>query len=532
MKTYRKGWGAAALFLLVLAVPVFAKGQPEAKKADAGTGALSKDLVTLTLMRDDPASQPLRQDSLVLQYLEKKLNIRVKIEATPAASYAEKKKLLIATDKLPDISLVTQKDIMDFSASGVFLNISGYLDQMPNFKAVYAKYPEMRKLQIDDKILGFPLICRWQTRGGQLPVVRQDLLKKYGIAVPKTFDEFRAMLAVFKKNEPDKIPMTNRKGGSTSGTQKVLDCMAYPLGSGSKLYYDHDVDGGTFLFGPATQQFKAVLTYLNGLYKDGLMDKDYATNTVDLWKEKMSSGKALSFFDNAGFAEDFNLALNAVQPGASMQPILSLKNSLGQTRNWFYDKHWPESAYVISDRSKNKDVAIKLMDWCFSEEGCNTTGFGVLGETYQIVDGKPRILDAVLEKYKNAKTNSPSYEIQSALGVGYLSFAPYIDQGAGYQMTLYMQEGAKRDAYIALWSSIENDPGMREPVINPPISSADAARVKTLQSAVENILMQEWDKYIMGLEPIANYDKVIQKARDAGAAEIEAIYNKANKKYK
>ncbi len=37
----------------------------------------------------------------------------------------------------------------------------------------------------------------------------------------------------------------------------------------------------------------------------------------------------------------------------------------------------------------------------------------------------------------------------------------------------------------------------------------------------------EIDKYITGEEPIENYDKVIEAAREAGAAEMEDIYNTA-----
>ena len=42
-----------------------------------------------------------------------------------------------------------------------------------------------------------------------------------------------------------------------------------------------------------------------------------------------------------------------------------------------------------------------------------------------------------------------------------------------------------------------------------------------------SLLCQEWDKYIMGLEPVENYQAVIDQARAAGAEEMEKIYNDA-----
>lgn len=122
-------------------------------------------------------------------------------------------------------------------------------------------------------------------------MIRTDLLEAYNLEVPTSFEELKEVLTVFKENNPDLVPLTNRKGGSTTSTQKVLDCMAYPLGSGSGMYFDEEIDGGRWVYGPADEHFLYVLSYLNELYEAGLMDPDYATMTVDQWKEKMSSGQ-------------------------------------------------------------------------------------------------------------------------------------------------------------------------------------------------------------------------------------------------
>ena len=47
-----------------------------------------------------------------------------------------------------------------------------------------------------------------------------------------------------------------------------MDTMAYPLGSGSTMYYDEDL-GGVWIYGPAHENFKEVLSYLNKLYTEG-----------------------------------------------------------------------------------------------------------------------------------------------------------------------------------------------------------------------------------------------------------------------
>lgn len=508
-----------------------ADAQPS-PQAEAASAKLSDTLVTITAMRDDPASQPLRQDSLVLKYLESELNVRLEIEAVPKANYEDKKKLRITTNNLPDISLVGQKDLVSYASNGVFYNISENADRFPNFHAlIEGDYSDLKKLKIDGSFYGTPILCRWQTRGGAVLLMRVDLLEKNNIAIPTTFDEFHDALKQLKEIYPDVIPFTNRKGGSVSGTEKILESVSYPLGStfSSKLYPSWDHDQSKYTVGPANPEFKEVLSYLNKLYADGLLDPDYATNTSDQWKEKMSSGRALSYFDNAGFGQDFTIALSEIDPDAVVMPIPSLTNSLGQTRNTFYDKNWPSSSYAISAKSKNLDVAAKLLDWYYSEKGCDTAGFGVEGATFEYVDGKPQLLNSIMDEFLNE--NSPSYAIQSALGIGYASFTPYVDAGAEFQMKMYTnQEGSMPGLtrYIDAYNNIENDPNMRELVLDPPFTAEEVQRINELVSVLQNLFMPEYDKYITGITPMSEYNALIERARAAGAEELENIYNTAN----
>jgi len=517
--------------------PSKASSSAESSKsgASASGSKLSDTLVTITAMRDENAAQPIKTDTVVLQYLEKELNIKLEIEAVPKANYEDKKKLKITTNNLPDISLVGKQDLIDYAKSGVFVNLSENMDKMPNFKKlIEGPYSDLQKLKVNGSFYGTPILCRWQPRAGATALIRVDLLEKNNIPVPKTFDEFFSALQTLKQKYPDKIPFTNRKGGSVSGTEKILECMSYPLGSvfNSNLYPVYDDDKGKYVVGPATEEFKAVLSYLNKMYKAGLLDPDYATNTSDQWKEKMSSGKALATFDNAGFGQDFNIALSQKEPDSLLLPIYSMTNSFGKTRNTFYDKNWPSNAYAISAKSKNVDVAIKLLDWYYSEKGCDVTGFGVEGETFDYVNGKPTMKTSVMEKYLNE--NSPSYAIQSALGIGYLCLTPYVDTGAEVQMKNFSSKNSNPSVakFIEAYNSIEKDPNMREPVLDPPFTPEESQRIKEIVSVLQNMFKPEYDKYIIGVTPMTEYDKLIAKARAAGAEELEKIYNDANARVK
>lgn len=498
-----------------------------------GTALLSDEVVELRVMRDENPSQPIKADTISLQTILEKTNVKLIIEAPPKASYADKKSVLIATDDMPDIMYVEFADVKSYARDGMFVNLSEQRDNMPNLFALLDADPTMLVSHtVDGQFYSAPTLYRSNpdaARSGQLVNIRTDLLEKYGLATPTTWDELLNVLVAIKEKEPDLIGMTNRKAGNTTATRKLLDCVAYPLGSSSSMYYDADL-GGTWIYGPAHENFKEVLTYLNKLWEAGVLDPDYASMTKDLWTEKLSSGQAICTIDNDGVVRNFNVALQTIDPNAKIEVIPTLTNSLGQTRNTYYSENRPGNAWVISASSDKIDLAVKFLDWCYSEEGTDVLNFGKEGVTYDVVDGKKVFKDEILAEY-GANGANAIYDMSSALGIGLLSFTPRYDTSPDQQMALWLKgtDEAKAE-YRAQLQAIMSDPGLRDAATvgtAPTLSAENTERYNELLVAVENIIWQEVDKYITGQEPIENYDKVIEAARAAGATEMEQIYNDA-----
>lgn len=510
----------AALIALVLALSMVSMATADEKPSTW----LSDELVEIRVMRGENAMQPILQDNIKLKTIEELLNVRLIVEVAPQANYDDKKSTLIATDNMPDLMLVSLDDVRKYARDDMFVNLTENRDAMPNLFALIDADPSLNMLAVDGSLYGAPVLQRMNPDArlsGQLVNFRVDLLEKYGLATPTTFDAlYDVMLAIHEK-EPDLIGLTDRKG-----TRKLLDCVAYPLGSGSSIYYDEDL-GGQWIYGPAHENFKAVLTYLNKLYTAGLLDADYSTNTKDQWAEKLSSGKAMCTIENDGVVRNYNAALKTVDPSYEIAVIPTLTNSLGQTRNFTYDINWTNQQWVVATSSKKQDICIKFLDWCYSEQGADVNGYGKLGETYDIVDGERIVKSELLDKYVVNGANA-AYDIQSALGVGLNDITPYVDTGLQNQMEIAMLGSEEAvAAYRELIASIASDAGLRAPVLTPPLSADQTERYNELLVKVENLVWQEIDKYITGVEPIENYDKVIEAARAAGATEMEEIYNTA-----
>ncbi|MBQ2952841.1 MAG: hypothetical protein IJE07_04735 [Clostridia bacterium] len=152
---------------------------------------------------------------------------------------------------------------------------------------------------------------------------------------------------------------------------------------------------------------------------------------------------------------------------------------------------------------------------------------GKEGVTYDVIDGKKVIKEEILAQYGA----NDVYDMSSALGIGLLSFTPRYDTSPDQQMALWLKGSEEgRAEYRAQLQGIMNDTALRDTATvytAPTLSAEDTERYNELLVAVENIIWQEVDKYITGQEPIENWDKVMEAARETGATEMEKIYNDA-----
>ncbi|WJH32697.1 extracellular solute-binding protein [Paenibacillus sp. CC-CFT747] len=421
------------------------------------------------------------------------------------------KKILIATNNIPDILSVSSSDLNEYGRTGVFLDITKYLDQMPNFKKVIQDNPEIKRLYVDGKLYGFPVAVQNNIQLGKALVMRSDILKKLNLAPPKTFDELYTVLKKMKEAYPESTPWSARGMGS------FLDAVSLGMGSGYGLYYDPDVKGGSYVYGTSKPEFKEVLAYLNKLYSEKILDPDFSVNTQQKWAEKMSSGKAFFYYDNNSFALNYNDALKQSDSEAKLEVMPYLQNSKGKTRGFLYARGWLADNYAVSSKVKDPVAVIKMFDWLYSPEGAETSNFGKKGETYEIVNGQPKMLDSLIAKYKTSA--DPLRAMQSEVGAGLLAISPLVDERPNAQIS---------SPDLVRWSDqLKKDPGAYViPGIGPSLTKEESDKVKQIRTKMDP-LEQDVVKFIMGAKPLTEFDKFAESLNAAGAPELEKIYNDA-----
>jgi len=498
-----------SIFLIIAMLLVGCK-----KEDESTTPTTNEGVVKVNVMTSEHPAQPLNNDTPVVKEIEKRLGVKINLQPVPSSDYDAKKQVLIATNNIPDIMKVNLTELREYADKGVYVNISEHLDKLPNYKKAIENVEDVNKLKINGDLYGFHNLTYKGMYYGQFPMIRVDILEELGVEQPTTFDELYQVLKQMKEAYPDTYPWTMRNGATGN-----LSYLAYAFGSGHNAYYEPKED--KYLFGPAHPEYKEVLTYLNKMYQEGLLDPNYASNDATIWQQNLSSGKSLFFYDNNSFTVNFNAALEQENQDARFDMLPVLANAKGERRNYMYPPHHVTEAYVISSKAKNLDRILEMFDWMYSEEGYEVTNFGIEGEHFTKENGEIKINEELIEEFKGK--NDPTRAIQSHLGSGYLSFTPYADD----QLYFYLFSPPS----VKEWSDLvekQRDEGLVTPNPLPPVfTEEETEKLKDLQTRVETIVTENVDKFILGDRSLDEYDKFMQELKDAGATEIEDIYNAA-----
>lgn len=514
MKTIRTL--ACLMLCLMMAIPAGISLAEESQK-------LSPEPITYNIMVYEHASVPWVEDPVVLQEIFEKTNVKLVPQVVPQSDYTTKMNVLLSTNQMPDIVKTVvggYGTIKTYASSGIFLNLSDYMEYAPNYSALYEAIPNLAMYDFDGNTYGFCLISDpSNSQQGPTLVLRTDLLKKHNLEMPATMEDLLVVMTKLKELYPDSQPWTGR--GNTSG---LIYRSAFMLGSGCDMYFEPTLNAWTF--GQVNDSFKTVLDYLKRAYALGVLDVDYATMNNQLWQEKMNTGTSFMYIENPGFSFGMNKNLQVTDPEATLEIAPVPANSItGTARAYLYEA--PEDAfYLLSADIKNPEIAVKFMDWCYSPEGIATCNYGKEGVTFEYDEnGKPQFIDSYVQQFANE--SSPSYAIQSDLGACQLGFAPqYVntDFDASINKSLGIAEDPITTRYYEMFAT---DPAYIPGVIKPPFSEEENETITDIMTPINTYLTAEYDKYIMGEVEIAAWDDVVKKLYDMGIQEVIDIYNNA-----
>ena len=163
-------------------------------------------------------------------------------------------------------------------------------------------------------------------------------------------------------------------------------------------------------------------------------------------------------------------------------------------------------------------MEVKLLDYVYSDEGMILMNFGVEGQHFNIVNGDYKYSDLIMNNPDGLSPQDAlrSFGIQSMLTL--LQDARYerafVSDEVNRIRDIYEQEGHIGDAFPTLAFSNEE-----QSILNEKYTE------------IETYMNEMIDKFIMGVEPLDNFDAYVEQVERMGLADVLAVYQAAYDRY-
>lgn len=459
--------------------------------------------------------------------LEKVTGVKVDFQHPPEGQQAKEQfNLMLTSDKLPDVIEYSwtsypggpEKAIKD----GKIIRLNELIDQhAPNLKKVLEAHPEWKKEIMTDEgsIYAFPFIRSHDRLKVFLgPTIRQDWLDKLNLEMPTTIDEWYAVLKAFKENDmngngkADEIPLYLAKGDVDASTAFLG---AFGINAG---FYQ---EGGTVKYGPTDPRFKEFLTVMNKWYQEGLLDRDFATTDAKLLEAKITGGQigAAVLYTGSGIG-NYNTLMKDKDPNfhlvAAPYPVMNK----GDKQIWGYkDFAYTGIGAAITTSNKNPVETVKWLDYAYSEEGTLLFNFGKEGVSYTMENGKPVFKPEVL----NNPSGLPLIQSMSQHNRATFSGPFMLDIRFDEQYTISPDQLKSKE----IWA----EPTLELKLPRTTPNSEESSRYASIMNDINTFKDEMYLKFIMGQEPLDNFDKYVKTIEGMGLQEAIGIQQNALERY-
>lgn len=467
--------------------------------------------------------------------LEKVTGVKVEFQHPPleVPQAQEQFNLMVATNELPDVIEASwgatsgavvrypggpEKAILDKK----IIKLNDLIDKYaPNLKKLLNEHPDWKKQISTDEgsIYAFPFL-----RGDDKvrvffgPSVRQDWLDKLGLQMPTTIDEWYTVLKAFKEKDPngngkaDEIPIY---------LDKNLFATDAPFLGAWGINYSFYQDGGKVKYGPIQPEYKEFLTTMNKWYKEGLLDKDFAAPNDKLFDNKMTTSLigATASFNGGGIGKYAGLMKDKdpkFDLEAAPYPVLKA----GDKAIWGQkDFAYNGVGAAISTANKNPIETVKWLDYAYGDKGDLLFNYGVEGTSYKMESSKATFLPEILNPPAGTSIQQAIAKYNRATWS-----APFV-LSDNFQMQ-YLALPQQKKA-LEIWSKPTAE--RKIPLVSPTQdeSSKFASIVTDIQTYQDEMLL----KFIMGVEPITNFDQYVKKIQSMGIDEAVKIQQGALERF-
>lgn len=455
-------------------------------------------------------------ENMYYQEMGKLTNVYFEFHHPAANGAGEAFNLMMASQEYDDVIRgfysYYAPGVDDAISQEIIVPLNGFLDRLPNLMSKIGDDKNLLRQMLTDSGNYWMLPCFLTEEQGAWggPVVRKDLLDKFGMNSPETIADWEVMLTAYRDEAgmPDGPMSLSPSGFSPLLTISSAYGVAASFGSGFGWINKDGVATAT----PLEPGYKEYLQLMNDWYTKRLIDQDFTTAgfMVSAMPDVLNGkiGVTDSTYDLSTFSRSFNEDQASWEMAAVSLPvknkgdILHLRQSQEILRPGYSD------AISTSVASEDIGTLLSYYDYMYSDEGSLLANWGVENVTFTYdSNGKPQYTELILN-------NSES-----------MSFLEANDTYLGGRNMPGMYEWTRElnDASLAsmkVWNIANNDwvfPG------SATMNAEEGQRFSQIMGDVQTYVNESVIGFIVGTKSFEEYDEFLQQIKDMKVEEAVQI---------
>lgn len=473
---------------------------------------------TLKIWGSMSSIQPEFSDMYILQEYEKMTGVTIEWTNIPSSAKNEKMTLAISSGELPDVFFkfgISANNLQIYGDSGDFIDLAPLLETYaPNFMAYATANPDVLAsiTSPDGKIYSLPAI-------GDAPASRmakklyfnQEWMDKLGLEQPTTLDELTAVLTAMRENDPngngekDEVPLTE----AASNLYRIFGGLFNCFNRGEQhAEYDVDPETGLVRHTKTSDAFRQTLEYMHKLYEEGIIDQECIT-----FQDSVAVGYDVQ--DRLGVYFATNLALLSADKMEKWTPASTYVE--GAIWPMMRSQLRSVGAFVITAACEDPGLALRWVDYFYSDEGVAFYHYGIENDTYvKNEDGSLSYVNDIMAQVSGDKSYD---EVVS-------QYSPYC---GGNNPTIMSYPGYAGMEMSAIPVASANTLVNYLPEVIWPImthTSEETEVLSTIGSDLDNYVAQTCAEFLTGERELndAEWGAYVQRTKDMGVDKVIEVY--------
>lgn len=373
---------AAVTGVTVLGSTVFAASFHE-------TGYPICDEVTTITVSGTSATEDWNNTDLV-QWIKSEMGIEMDCMPYNTEAWENQFTLMLAGENLPDLLLGVGREIGEvnnYGSDGYFLPLDEYLDYMPNFQAFLEEHPDYKAALTaeDGHIYGLSVYNTNPVVLVPRTFINQIWLDNVGMEAPESIEELYEVLKAFKEQDAngngdadDEIPLT----GNFDDLRMFMPW--FGMYSNQIDYSPLLNEEGNVYLAQSTENYKAMLKFLNMLYEEGLYDADGLVQSGEERQAKFSDDRVgMMTTGGAPFTE----AGTDITYDKNWSGMIGLISDYNDKHVKVYDSGVSTNVkVVVNAETEYPEIICRMLDYFYTEEGVATACSGIEGISWKYAE--------------------------------------------------------------------------------------------------------------------------------------------------